>query len=36
MHKKNSLAQWIKHWRNIYGENPKFYECTRWYKNEYA
>ena len=30
-----ALAQWIKDRRSNYGENPKFYECTRWYKNEY-
>ena len=30
-----ALVQWIKHIRSNYGKNPKFYECTRWYKNEY-
>ena len=30
-----ALARWIKYKRNTYGENPKFYECTQWYKNVY-
>ena len=29
------LARWIKYKRNTDGENPKFYECTQWYKNVY-
>ena len=31
-----SLAMWIENWRGTYGDNPKFYECTRWFKNEYG
>ena len=30
-----ALARWIKYKRNTDGENPKFYECTQWYKNVY-